>query len=159
MSKTKTNIVYEITLRVERLFNIDISPTPIDKAIMESTIVGDRCTLHMDIDNSGINNKDLLKLLIEPIDDNFLHDIKMIVNNINRDIAFYSLDCRLNSTWYDTIPKSNHGVIGVDLKTIPLASERNKIRLAEIDALPRELTVEERERIQDDILSSRGLIY
>ena len=144
MSKTKANIIYEITLRVERLFNIDISPTPIDKANMYSTIFGDRFTLHMDIDNSGINNKDLLKLLIEPIDDNFLHDIKMIAKNINRDIAFYSLDCRLNSTWYDTIPKSNHGVIGVDLKTIPVDDE---------------LSVEERERIQDDILSSRGLIY
>ena len=144
MSKTKANIIYEITLRVERLFNIDISPTPIDKANMYSTIFGDRFTLHLDIDNSGINNKDRLKLLIEPIDDNFLHDIKMIAKNINWDIAFYSLDCRLNSTWYDTIPKSNHGVIGVDLKTIPVDDE---------------LSVEERERIQDDILSSRGLIY
>ena len=144
MSKTKTYIVYEITLRVERLFNIDINPTPIDKANMYTTIFGNRLTLHMDIDNSGINNKDLLKLLIEPIDDNFLHDIKMIVNNINRDIAFYSLDCRLNSTWYDTVPKSNKGEIGIDLKTIPVDDE---------------LSVEERERIQDDILSARGLIY
>ena len=144
MSKTKTNIVYEITLRVERLFNIDKSPTPINEANMYSTMFGDRFTLHMDIDNSGINEKDLVKLLIEPIDDNFLHDIKMIAKHINRDIAFYSLDCRLNSTWYDTIPKSNHGVIGVDLKTIPVDDE---------------LTVEEREILQDDILSSRGLIY
>ena len=88
MSKTKTYIVYEITLRVERLFNIDTSPTPLNKYNMYSTMFGDRLSLHMYIDNSGINNKDLLKLLIEPIDDNFLHDIKMIVNNINRDIAF-----------------------------------------------------------------------
>ena len=73
-----------------------------------------------------------------------LHDVKMIVRNINRDIAFYSLDCRLNSTWYDTVPKSNKGEIGIDLETIPVDDE---------------LTVEEREILQDDILSSRGLIY
>ena len=144
MSKTKTNIVYEITLRVERLFNIDKSPTPLNKYNMFSTMFGDRLSLHMDIDNSGINEKDLVKLLIEPIDDNFLHDVKMIVRNINRDIAFYSLDCRLNSTWYDTVPKSNKGEIGIDLETIPVDDE---------------LTVEEREILQDDILSSRGLIY
>ena len=144
MSKTKTNIVYEITLRVERLFNIDISPTPLNKYNMFSTMFGNRLSLHMDIDNSGINEIDLLKLLIEPIDDNFLHDIKMIAKHINRDIAFYSLDCRLNSTWYDTVPKSNKGEIGIDLETIPVDDE---------------LTVEEREILQDDILSSRGLIY
>ena len=118
MSSTRPLIIYEITMRVERLFNIDKSPTPLNDSVIYSNLFGNRMTLHMDIDKSGIDDSDLLKLLIEPIDDNFLHDMKLIVNNINRDFKYHDKQCRLNVSWYDSIPKSNNGDIGINLNTI-----------------------------------------
>jgi hypothetical protein len=118
LSNTRPLIIYEITMRVERLFNIDKSPTPLNDSVIYSNLFGNRMTLHMDIDKSGIDDSDLLKLLIEPIDDNFLHDMKLIVNNINRDFKYHDRQCRLNVTWYDSIPKSNNGDIGINLNTI-----------------------------------------
>ena len=118
LSSTRPLIIYEITMRVERLFNIDKSPTPLNDSVIYSNLFGNRMTLHMDIDKSGIDDSDLLKLLIEPIDDNFLHDMKLIVNNINRDFKYHDKQCRLNVSWYDSIPKSNNGDIGINLNTI-----------------------------------------
>ena len=118
LSNTRPLIIYEITMRVERLFNIDKSPTPLNDSVIYSNLFGNRMTLHMDIDKSGIDDSDLLKLLIEPIDDNFLHDMKLIVNNINRDFKYHDKQCRLNVSWYDSIPKSNNGDIGINLNTI-----------------------------------------
>ena len=120
MSNTRPLIIYEITMRVERLYDID-KPNGTNLGgnyMMYENMFGDRMTLHMDIDNSGIDNNDLLKLLIEPIDDNFLHDMKLIVNNINRDFKYHDKQCRLNVSWYDSIPKSNNGDIGINLNTI-----------------------------------------
>ena len=121
LSNTRPLIIYEITMRVERLYDIDKpnGTTTLNNKLMQYlNLFKDRLTTHMDIDNSGIDNKDLLKLLIEPIDDNFLHDMKLIVNNINRDIKYLDKHCRLNVTWYDSIPKSNNGDIGINLNTI-----------------------------------------